>query len=143
MKFRIVIISLIVLVISCKTYTITPENFKSQLTRNKVNKSKEVTINNPLMFGNIKYLSNDIERLKVIDKKGNELTIPNSPALEMRVTHKNGKKFYFYFDTVFLENDTLKGGKSRFIPSLSNSIPFDSIIKIEIQDGGKNFNYQK
>jgi hypothetical protein len=60
----------------------------------------------------------------------------------MRVTHSNGKKYHFYFDTVVLENDTLKGGRSRFVQGLTRAIPLDSIVKIEVQDGGKKFDYQ-
>jgi hypothetical protein len=58
----------------------------------------------------------------------------------MRVTLKNGKRKIFYFDTVILENDTLKGCKSRIL-GLFDQVPFDQITKIEVQDGGKK--YQK
>jgi hypothetical protein len=102
----------------------------------------EVSINNPLNYGNITYFSNDIKSLIVVDKNGNIISLNNSPSIEMRVTHKNGKKYHFYFDTVILENDTLKGGRSRFIQSLIRKIPMDSISKIEVQDGGKKFNYE-
>jgi hypothetical protein len=103
---------------------------------------KEVEINNPLAFHNIKYHSNNINQIIVLDKDGKKMYLKNSPSIEMRVTHVNGKKYHFYFDTVILENDTLKGGRSRFIQGLSREIPLDSIVKIEVQDGGKKFNYQ-
>ena len=103
----------------------------------------EVEINNPLFYRNIKYTSNNIDRLIVTDKNGNKIYLNNSPSIEMRVTHRNGKKYHFYFDTIILENDTLKGGRSRFAQNLTRAIPMDSILKIEIQNGGKNFNYQK
>lgn len=142
MKYKMLIISgLVLTLISCKTYTISPDSLKSQLTRAD-NNEKEVKVNNPLLFGELKYLANDIETLDVIDKKGNQLSIPNSPRLEMRITHKNGEKYVVYFDTAILENDTLKASRSRFMPNLRRSILFDSIVKIEIQDGRKNFNYK-
>ncbi|WP_123812049.1 hypothetical protein [Mangrovimonas sp. DI 80] len=103
---------------------------------------KNVMINNPLTYGNIKYSANNIDRLIVFDKEGNQLYLENSPSIEMRVTHRNGKKYIVYFDTVILENDTLKGGRSRFIQGLTRQIPMDSIVKIEVQDGGKKFNYK-
>ena len=102
----------------------------------------EVKINNPLYFRDIKYSSNNISKIEVIDKSGEKMTIANSPAIEMRMTHKNGKKYIVYFDTVILENDTLKGSRSRFIQGLDRAIPIDSISKIEIQNGGKNYNYK-
>ncbi len=142
MKLKILIIGLSLIVVSCKTYTIPTENFKNQFTKTEHVQKKEVEINNPLLYGNLKYSANNIKNLNVIDKKGNKLIIPNSPSLEMRVTHKNGKKYHFYFDTVILENDTLKGNRSRFRSTLTRAIPYDSIVRIKVQEGGKNFNYQ-
>ena len=142
MKVNICIIGLVLIFVSCKTYTIQLESFEYQLVKAKSNQMSEVEINNPLFFGNLKYAANNIKTVNVIDKKGNKLTIPNSPSLEMRLTHKNGKKFHFYFDTVNLENGILTGSRSRFIPSLTRSIPLDSIVKIELQEGGKNFKYK-
>jgi len=108
----------------------------------KTENLKEVEINNPLFYYNIQYSSNDIESLIVIDKNGNEIILENSPSIEMKVTHRNGKNYYFYFDTVILENDTLIGGRSRFAQNLIRKIPMDSILRIEIQEGGKKFEYQ-
>jgi hypothetical protein len=142
MKSKIFTIGLLLTIISCKTYTIPTDSFKNQFTKTENIQEKEVEINNPLLYGNLKYSANNIKTLNVIDKNGNKITIPNSPSLEMRITHKNGKKYLFYFDTIILENDTLKGSRSRFIPNLTRKIPFDSIAKIEVQEGGKNYNYQ-
>ena len=90
---------------------------------------------------NKSYNSNQIKNIYVVDKNGNKKIIVNSPAIEIKVTLKNNKKYHFYFDTVVLQNDTLTGGRSRFMPKLVKKIPFDSIVKIEVQDGGKNMKY--
>ncbi|MGY0406920.1 MAG: hypothetical protein ACWIPJ_00980 [Polaribacter sp.] len=108
----------------------------------KARNMKDVEINNPLNFGNIKYFSNNIDRLIVLDKNGNKIVLDNSPSIEIRVTQHNGKKYILYFDTVILENDTLKGKRSRFAKGLRREIPMDSIVKIEVQNGRKKFNYQ-
>lgn len=139
---KLKVLGMLLLLSACKTYTITPESFKSQFENSNPKKVKEVKINNILTPGTTKYLSNDIKYLNVRDDKGNLYFMPNSPSLEMRVTHKNGKKYHFYFDTVTLENDTLKGGRSRFMPGITRGIPFDSIVKIEVQEGGKKYEYQ-
>lgn len=133
---------LISLGVSCKTYTISVDSFREQMKKTNSGSIKDVEINNPLTFGTIKYLANDIDRLIVFDKSGQEIYLNNSPSIEMRVTHKNGKKYILYFDTVILENNILKGGRSRFAQGLKREIPMDSIIKIDIQDSGKKFNYQ-
>ncbi len=125
----ILFVLLTTLLISCKTYTIPPENFKKQLS--KVENQHQKTI----------YQAYNLDNLVVYDSKGNATTLPNSPALEMRVTQKNGKTNAFFFDTVFIENDTLKGEKSRIL-GLMNHVPFDQIAKIEVQEGVKT-HYQR
>jgi len=135
----------ILLLVSCTTYTIPVRSFKEQMMKVEPGTMKEVEINNPLLVSNasnIQYTSNNIERIIVVDKEGKKTYLDNSPSIEMRVTHSNGKKYHFYFDTVVLENDTLKGGRSRFVQGLTRAIPLDSIVKIEVQDGGKKFDYQ-
>ncbi len=141
-RAKIVGIGFLLLVFSCRTYTISTSSFREQMIKAKSENMTEVEINNPLFYRNIRCSSNNIDQLIVKDKTGNKICMNNSPSIELRVTYRNGKKFHFYFDTVILENDTLKGGRSRFAQNLTQSIPLDSIVKIEVQDGGKNFNYQ-
>jgi hypothetical protein len=83
-----------------------------------------------------------VKSIVVIDKNGNNIEIENSPKLEMRITRKNGKKDILLFDTVIVENDTLKGSKSRILQNLRREIPLTNIEKIEIQDSGKVYKYQ-
>ena len=142
LKAKIIGIGILVLILSCKTYTIPTDSFREQMITAQSGNMTEVEINNPLFYRNIKYSSNNIDRLIVTDKTGNKTYLNNSPSIEIRVTHRNGEKYHFYFDTIILENDTLKGGRSRFVQNLTRSIPMDSIVKIEVQNGGKNFNYQ-
>lgn len=105
---------------------------------------KEVKVNNPLFYSNsnIEYSSNNIKRIIVTDKDGKRTYLDNSPSIEIRVTHFNGKKYHFYFDTVILGNDTLKGNRARLAKGFSRKIPLDGIVKLELQDGGKNYNYK-
>lgn len=139
---KLIGIVLLFLICSCTTYTIPIESFKEQMMTAKPENMKDVVINNPLSYTNIKYSSNNIKQLTVFDQDGHKTYLKNSPSIEMRVTQRNGKKYILYFDTVFLENDTLKGGRSRLAQGLKREIPLDSILKIEIQDGGKNYNYK-
>ena len=130
----------IILLVSCKTYTVSPEKFKEQLMNIDQNK-KEVSVNNPLLtFSTIKYSANNLKYLNVYDKEGNLFFMQNSPSVEMRVTLKNGKRKIFYLDTVFIENDTLKGQMSR-IMKLNSKVSLSDISKIEVQDGKKNYQY--
>jgi hypothetical protein len=129
---------------SCTTYTIPPEDFKAQLyTSTDTIPLKDVTISTPIAYASrISYKANTIKQIEVTDKEGQKHTLENSPAIEMRVTLKNGKRKIMYFDTVYLKNDTLFAQKSRFFQSLQQRIPFADIVKIEVQDGGKKYQYQ-
>jgi len=141
LNLKIIGILTLLLVFSCKTYTVPINSFRDQMVNANSIGIKEVKINNPLTFGKIKYSSNNIDQLIVLDKNGNKMYLKNSPSIEIRVTHRNGKKHKLYFDTVILENNTLVGKRSRFAQGLKYEIPMDSIVKIEIQDGGKKFKY--
>ena len=123
MKKTIALLLLAVLTYSCATYTITPEKFKQQFTAADTI-SKAAKINNPLLpLSNITYKANNIKGITVVDKKGMNMYLENSPSLEMRITQKNGKRRVVYFDTVELRNDTLYGGGSRFVKSIVRKIP--------------------
>ena len=139
MKRKLVQLLLLLLVVSCKTYTISPENFKKQFVEDNANTLTNVRIDNPLStLSDIKYQANSLKYLNVYDKNGELNYIRNSPSTEIRVTLINGSKKIFYLDTVVIENDTLKGSKSRLL-GISDKVPFNHIVKIEVQDGKKNY----
>ena len=142
MKKALFICVTALMLLSCKTYTVTPERFKEQfITATDSNALKGVTVSNPF-GGTITYNANQLEYIEVVSKDGFVVNLENTPSLEMRVTLKDGKKKIMYFDTVYIENDVLHAKKSRFISSLEQEIPFGDIVKIEIQDGRKKFSYQ-
>lgn len=144
MNIRIVLLFFVCLTFfSCSVYTISPSSLKEQFIGIHLDSLKKTKINNPFVpFTSIRYKSNRVENLTVRDRDGLKVNISNSPALEMRVTLKNKKRYYFYFDTVIITDDSLSGGKSRFLPGLKNKVAFDSIVKIEIQDGRKRYHYK-
>jgi hypothetical protein len=144
MKTKLItLMGILSLLFCCKNYTIPVESFREQMTKSGSEKLREVEINNPInSIRNIKYEANSIKTIIVIDKKGEKVKIENSPKLEMRITRKNGKKYILLFDTVIVENDTLKGARSRLMQNLRREIPLTDIEKIEIQDSGKVYEYQ-
>ena len=137
-RFILLLISCF-LVFSCSTYTIPVESFKEQLVgvdSNSLTK-KSVGIVSPLFVK--KYYTNNLKSIIVWDKKYKQIKLQNQPSIEMRVTTINNKRYYMYFDSVYLENDTLYGNKARLIGLKYTEIPFNKIIKIEIQDGRKKY----
>ncbi|PZR23200.1 MAG: hypothetical protein DI539_03680 [Flavobacterium psychrophilum] len=133
--------AIMVFATSCSTYTVTPESLKAQFLAADP-QIDDVKINDPLFHpSKINYSANRIKKIAVTDKQGLTSHLDNSPSIEMRITQKNGKRFVVYFDTVELRNDTLSGSRSRYL-GMPKKIPFDSIAKIELQDGGKDYHYQ-
>lgn len=149
MKTKLITILVILsLVLSCKNYSIPVESFREQMTAPGSEKLREVEINHPLIYSsssskrNLIYKANSLKSIVVIDKNGNKFKLENSPKLEMRITRKNGKKYVLLFDTVIVENDTLKGARSRIMENLRREIPLSDIEHILIQDSGKAYKYQ-
>lgn len=144
----IYLVGILSLTLSCKTYTVPVDSFRKQMTVQGSEKLKEVEINNPTFYTssnpdrNLNYQANTIKSIDVVDKKGNKVNLENSPKLEMRITRKDGKKNILLFDTVIVENDTLKGARSRIMANLRREIALSNIEKIEIQDSGKVYKYQ-
>lgn len=140
-------IAILFLAVSCKTYTVPVDSFREQMTTGS-GKMKQVEINHPSFYstsspnGNLRYEANTIHKIEVLDNKGNKVRLQNSPKLEMRITRKDGKKHILFFDTVIVENDTLKGARSRYMPHLRREIALTDIEKIEIQDSKKVYKYQ-
>lgn len=87
-----------------------------------------------------RYKANPITVIKCLDKNGRPAELMNGPSIEMRITHR-GKKTIFYFDRVFVGDSTVKGVRSRFLESVTATIPLRDITKIEVQNGRKNFQY--
>jgi len=145
MKSKLIsLMGILFLLFSCKTYTIPVDSFRDQMTVPGSEKLRVVEINNPTpyTYKNIRYEANSLKSIVVVDKKGDKVKLENSPKLEMRITRKNGKKNILLFDTVIVENDTLKGARSRLMQNLRREIPLSDIEKIEIQDSGKVYKYQ-
>jgi hypothetical protein len=142
MNIKSLLFGLLLLIISCKTYTITPNNFQKQIVNSDKSDLKTSEINDSLANANKQFQAYNLEYLTVNDNKGESHKLFNSPSIEVRVTLKNGKRKHFYLDTVILEKDTLKGMYSKIL-GLTNKVAFDDIIKIQVQDGKKNFGTYK
>lgn len=124
---------------SCKTYYIPVDSFNEQFKDIDSVELKTVNTKGP-MGDVVSYKTYPIEYIKCVDKKNNPFELKNSPSIEVRVTDKNNKRTYFYFDQMFVQDSILKGDGSRFI-YYPKQIPIKDIKLIEVQDGHKNFKY--
>lgn len=125
--------------IGCKTYYIPVDSFNEQFK--DIDSVELKTVNTKGPMGDIvSYKTYPIDYIKCVDKENNPFELKNSPSIEVRVTDKNNKRTYFYFDQMFVQDSILKGDGSRFI-YYPNQIPIKDIKLIEVQDGHKNFKY--
>lgn len=138
-SFSIVLAGLIFLS-SCKTFYIPADSFKQQFANINSASLKEVTTLGPV-GDKVKYLTFPMDYINCVDKKGNPVKLKVSPSLEIRFTDINNKKTIFYFDLISVDDNFVSGVQSRFITSIKKKIPLNTVKKIEIQDGKKNFKY--
>ncbi len=135
---KIIIFYFLLLFVSCKTYELTPLSLNNQLENSSLEK-KDIRLNNASIFLNSNYIAVSLDSLEVYDKKGKMFYLQNSPSIEMRLINFEGEKFTMYFDTVVIKNDTLTGSRSRFMPNFKHQVPFNTISKVFVQDGHKDF----
>ena len=141
MKFKFFPIALLALhaLSGCTTYQIPVDSFKQQFAA--VDSAALIMVKTRGPAGDVaEYPANPIRQIQCVDKHGNRAVLTNSPSIETRITTADGKRTIFYFDRVYLENDTLYGQRSRFV-GLPKGIAVSEIVKVEVQDGGKNFRY--
>jgi hypothetical protein len=128
-------------VASCANYFIPLQSFKQQFKGIDSTSYKEVLVGGPI-GERYRYYANPIKKIKCEDTAGNSYELQNSPSIEIRFTHgADNQRTIFYFDRVYVSDCCVTGVESRFIESIRTSIHLKDITKIEIQDGGKNFNY--
>jgi hypothetical protein len=80
-----------------------------------------------------KITTNNIRTLEVIDKNGIKKTINVSIRTGIKITTNDGKSKTFYFDSMFIENNCVIGQNTHFFNWPIKPIPFENIIKIEVQ----------
>ncbi|TDS64991.1 hypothetical protein [Myroides indicus] len=128
---KTIIISLLSVCVSCATYEMSPVSLKNQLENSSM-VEKKISLNALPIFFNSSYNALQLDSLEVFDKKGNKIYLHNSPSIEICVIDFKGEKFTMYFDTVVIENDTLIGSRSQFMPNIKHRVPFNTLSKIFI-----------
>ncbi len=125
---------------SCTTYYIPLDSFKQQFAGMDSSHPKNVTVRGP-GGSTVKYETFPLDTIKCIDSKGNPVALKNSPSIEIRFFYGDNQQITFYFDLISVNDSTLTGIRSRYITSLRKTIPINTIHKIELQDGHKDFHY--
>jgi hypothetical protein len=127
---------------SCSTYYISIESFNKQFKEIDSLSLKMVNVIGPL-GERYSYRANTIDTIDCTDDKGKLIKLVNSPSIEIRFIDKNDEHTTFYFDTIYLRDSMIVGGKSRFLPSIRDSMPITAVKLIKIQDGKKKFDYER
>ena len=128
----VILFTVNLIAISCTTYTITPADLKNQM---EVATATEGTFVFPVggLFIFKKVMNNGIRELIVSDKNGNQKIIRVSQRTQIRIHKADGGRKTFYFDTMFIHEGNIVGQNTHFFPSPIKPIPFEDIVKIELQ----------
>ncbi len=123
----------------CKSYYIPVDHFRSHFANVDKDHLRIAKTRGPAGIIT-EYEANQIDTIKCTTKNGKEIVLRNGPSIETRITTVDGKRTIFYFDRLYASNDTLIGYRSRIL-GLPKRIPMTEIIKVEVQDGNKNYHY--
>lgn len=125
---KILLLAILITISSCASFTISKESLADQLE-----KSQSVSKTNNIASLGTAYYSNNLQKIKCLDKNGNEVLLSASKNMNFVVTKTStGKSVNMYFDTVYIKNDTLFGLKSRIIGG-KRMIALNDVSKIIIQ----------
>ncbi|MDJ1469438.1 hypothetical protein [Xanthocytophaga flava] len=122
------VLTILILFTGCANYMISAESLVSQLRENqKIERNLYFQ-----RFALIDYPSNNLQKIKCEDKRGNKVWLYPDKNTEFIIQKKSdGKKVKAYFDTVIFQNDTLYGLRSRLIGGL-RVISVNDIKKVAI-----------
>ena len=126
-----------VLLGSCATYTMTPQQLYDQIHNTT---PEEVSTQHAMAIGSRTYMANGVKEIQCSDKHGKPYLLHNSPAIEMRIKDKKGHRHIFYFDTINLQDSIFTGMNSRILGT-RKSITYADIKTVEVQNGGKAYHY--
>lgn len=111
MKKLLIFITFSILFSSCSSYTISKESLITQLKENQ-NVARESNVSS---LGT-NYYSNNIKKIKCVNKNGQEVWLYSGKNMNLKITNLSTKKsLSMYFDTVYFQNDSLFGLKSRIL----------------------------
>lgn len=117
---------------ACSTYYLTPESLRTQISEAVPAEGTFIFTTGGLFLFN-KMMNNGIRTLVVKDKNGQEKKLKVGQRTQIRIHKKDGDYSTFYFDTLYLTNDSVVGERTHFFPSEIKPIPFSEITKIEMQ----------
>lgn len=133
------ILSLTLIISSCKMYYIPVDSFKQQMPSIETVNLKQVTTKDP--WGHKEtYSTYPIDSIKCFDKDGTTYKLKNSPSIEIRFTYDDNRRTTFYFDRIWVVKDSVTGIRSHFL-IMKKSIPLNTVKLIEVQDGHKKYRY--
>ena len=118
---------------SCATYHLTTQSLLEQCATSPKQTKVNLLIAPPFVFFPGIVDGNSLTQLYCLDKNENEVMLPVTTHMGMRITQKDGKHTTFYFDTLLLKDSTVTGSKSHFIVMKINPIKLANISKIEVQ----------
>lgn len=112
---------------SCATYKLSTDSFLEQFTANQ---NKAVS-GEYQKYAVVKYSSNNIDKIKCIDKSDKEVWLFPDKNTQIIFTKKDGSSIKGYFDTVILNGDTITSLESRIAGGRHITL-LSSVDKIKI-----------
>jgi len=121
------------LLTGCATYHLSTQSLVEQFGNSSTEKKKIVLPIFPYVFFVDPVTGNDLQTIKVLDKKGQEIVLPVTNRTGIRITKSDSSRTTFYFNTLLLKDSTITGSKTHFFNAHIKPINFKDISKIEIQ----------
>jgi hypothetical protein len=118
--------AIVVLLSGCASFSISKESFVSQLKENQ-----DIKREHNVSSVGTGYNSNSLEKIKCLDKSGKEVWLYGGKNVNFKISKTSGESVSMYFDTVFFQNDTVFGLKSRILGG-KRMIPVNDIATVAI-----------
>lgn len=126
---KYIVIAVLFLFVSCKSYQIDAFNLKSQLEQ-----TKAISEDNPENIEKNTYVGENLSRIKVINSKDKEVILDTENPIVLKVTRKDGFKFKYYLSSMSVNGNTFRGmGPTYLVGGMIHKVHVDSIASIKVK----------
>jgi hypothetical protein len=119
----------LLLLVSCKTYTIEPSSLKAQLLMTELLPHS--------VYGDYEggaYLGRNIKELKVLNSKNETVILNIQDPIRLKITAKNGHEDTCYLRSMAFAHDSISGmGPTYFVGGMIYNVHIDSIASIKVK----------
>lgn len=126
---KFLVICLVLILFSCKSYHIEPSDLKSQLEQ-----TEAISDDRPEQVVKNSYFGKNLSKFKATNSRNKETVLDSENQIILKVSRKDGFKFKYYLNSISINGNTFTGmGPTYLVGGMIHKVHIDSIASIKVK----------